>query len=221
MKAVICFSGGMDSTTLVGLYQSAGYDLVLVSFDYSQRHGSRELEAARQVAAYYGAEHRVINMRSVGINISGSALTDPSVDVPDGHYAEESMRATVVPNRNAIMANIAIGIASSIKADVVALGVHAGDHAIYPDCRPEFVAALRECMLHALKGFHTPRLETPFGNLTKTEIAAEAWRIDAPLQLSWSCYKGDMVHCGTCGTCVERKEAFTVAGLVDPTEYTA
>jgi 7-cyano-7-deazaguanine synthase len=219
MIAVLCFSGGMDSTTLAALYQAAGYRLRLLSFDYGQRHGASELGAARSVAGHFGADHQVIDLSSVRALLSGSALTDPGVDVPDGHYAEESMKATVVPNRNAIMANIAIGVASSAGADVVALGVHAGDHAIYPDCRPGFVAALRQCMARALEGFHVPRLETPFIGMTKTEIAVEAFRLGAPLHLSWSCYKGGNVHCGTCGTCVERREAFHDAGLIDPTEY--
>lgn len=219
ISAVLCFSGGMDSTTLVAHYHGLGYELGLLSFDYSQRHGTAELAAAARVAKYYKADHQVIDLRSV--SLVGSALTDPRVEVPDGHYEEESMKVTVVPNRNAIMANIAIGVASAYKADVVALGVHSGDHAVYPDCRPEFIRALRQSMRHALKGFHIPRLETPFLGLTKAEIAAEAARIGAPLELSWSCYRGEEVHCGTCGTCVERREAFALAGLVDPTEYTS
>lgn len=219
MKAIICFSGGMDSTTLAAYYAAAGYKLGLLSFNYGQRHGSSELKAARTVAEYFDADHHILDLSSLGDLLTGSALTDPGVEVPDGHYEEESMRATVVPNRNAIMANIAIGVASSAGADVVALGVHAGDHAVYPDCRPEFVQALRDCARLALDGFHTPEIQTPFVYLTKAEIAAEAWRLDAPLQLSWSCYKGGEKHCGTCGTCVERKEAFALSGLVDPTEY--
>lgn len=223
MKAVVCFSGGMDSTTLATMYLKSGYELGLLSFNYGQRHRARELKAAANVAGYLDnleiaeVSHRTIDLTS--ISLPGSALTDPGVEVPEGHYAEDSMRATVVPNRNAIMANIAIGVASAYEADVVALGVHAGDHAVYPDCRPEFVKALRQCMTHALQGFHTPRLETPFLHKTKTEIATTGAMSGAPLHLSWSCYKGGTLHCGKCGTCVERREAFELAHVTDPTEY--
>lgn len=218
--AVLCFSGGMDSTTLAAHYADQGYDLLLLSFDYGQRH-IRELESAQSVAAELGAERHTVDLRTVGALLPGSALTDPSVAVPDGHYAEPSMRATVVPNRNAIMANIAIGVASARRASLVALGIHAGDHAVYPDCRPGFVRALRACAAEALEGFCVPRIETPFIKISKTDIARRAAVLGAPLHLSWSCYKGGDVHCGKCGTCVERREAFDDAGLTDPTEYAA
>lgn len=219
--AVLSFSGGLDSTTLAAHYAREGYGLLLLSFDYGQRHRSAELNAARKVAEHLGAEHHVVDLTSVTPLLSGSALTDPTVDVPDGHYAEESMRATVVPNRNAIMANIAVGAASARGADLVGLGVHAGDHAVYPDCRPEFVDALDALTAVALAGFHTPKIATPFVAWSKTEIASYAQRIGAPVHLSWSCYKGGEVHCGTCGTCVERKEAFADALVPDPTQYAA
>lgn len=217
--AVLSFSGGMDSTTLAGIYHSRGYDLLLLSFNYGQRHGGREISAARSVASFYGARHHVIDLTSLSGLLPGSALTDESVAVPDGHYAEESMRITVVPNRNAIMANIAIGVASAHRADIFALGIHAGDHAVYPDCRPEFFRALIECAARALDGFHLPVIVAPFIESTKAEIARIGHDIKAPLGLSWSCYKGGAVHCGTCGTCVERREAFELAGVSDPTEY--
>lgn len=223
--AILCFSGGMDSTVMATHYLRSGFMLGLLSFDYGQRHGHKELSAAIDVAQYlksmstYPVSHQVIDLSNVGDLLTGSALTDPEYDVPDGHYTAENMRVTVVPNRNAIMANIAIGVASSAQADVIAMGMHAGDHAVYPDCRPEFVRALRQCMTHALKGFHTPTLETPFLNWSKTEIARLGAEVGAPLHLSWSCYKGQDIHCGTCGTCTERKEAFKDSGVTDPTEY--
>lgn len=227
MKAIICFSGGMDSTTLATMYLQQGFSLGLLSVDYGQRHGRREIAAAAKIAGHLDnlgiapVSHQVLDLSGLGDFLVGSALTDPEIDVPDGHYAAETMRATVVPNRNAIMANIAIGVASAAEADVIAMGMHAGDHAIYPDCRPEFVRALRQTMVHALKGFHTPRLEAPFISKSKTDIARLADDLGAPVHLSWSCYKGGDLHCGTCGTCTERKEAFKDAGVTDPTEYLA
>ncbi|MDN3056868.1 7-cyano-7-deazaguanine synthase QueC [Streptomyces sp. SRF1] len=218
--AVLAFSGGMDSTTLAAHYNAQGYALLLLSVDYGQRH-VRELEAARRIAAHYRAEHHVVDLTSVGAFMPGSALTDGTVDVPEGHYAEASMRATVVPNRNAILVNVAVGIASARAAGVVALGIHAGDHAIYPDCRPAFINALQASITASLEGFPTPIVEAPFVYLTKTDIARLAADLDAPLGMSWSCYNGGALHCGRCGTCVERREAFTDAGLTDPTEYEA
>lgn len=225
MKSIICFSGGMDSTTLATMYLKTGHSLGLLSFDYGQRHRTRELSAAAKVAGHLASLDiapvtlRTVDLTSVTELLTGSALTDPDYEVPDGHYTDESMRVTVVPNRNAIMANIAIGVASAAQADVIALGVHAGDHAVYPDCRPEFIRSLRQTMTHALKGFHTPRLETPFLHKSKAEIAKSAGLLKAPLHLSWSCYKGGEIHCGKCGTCVERREAFDLAKIPDPTEY--
>lgn len=219
--AVLSFSGGMDSTTLAAHYARKEYNLLLLSFNYGQRHRARELEAAAGIAGYLGAEHHVVDLSTLALLLPGSSLTDVTVDVPDGHYADESMKSTVVPNRNAIMASVALGIASARGAELVGLGIHAGDHAVYPDCRPEFVDALRELAAVALKGMHAPQIVTPFVGMTKTEIAAHAERIGAPVHMSWSCYKGGAVHCGTCGTCTERREAFADAGLTDPTEYAA
>ncbi|UJV42965.1 7-cyano-7-deazaguanine synthase QueC [Streptomyces sp. AMCC400023] len=216
--AVLAFSGGMDSTTLAAHYQWLGYDLLLLSFDYGQRH-ARELEAARTIAAHYRAEHHVVDLTAVGALMPGSALTDRTVDVPEGHYAAASMRATVVPNRNAIMANVAAGIASARGALVVALGIHAGDHAVYPDCRPAFLDALQTSVTAALDGFPTPTVEAPFLHMTKTDIARQGAGLGVPFVRTWSCYQGGALHCGRCGTCVERREAFNDAGLTDPTRY--
>lgn len=216
--SVVCLSGGMDSTTALTRAVHKGPALAL-SFDYGQRHGRQELEAAKAVADELNAQHHVIDLTTFGRLLEGSALTDPSVAVPHGHYADETMRATVVPNRNAVMANIAVGVASALKAESVVLGVHAGDHAVYPDCRPQFIDALRGCVSVALEGFFVPGIDAPFLQWSKTDIAAYAKDIGAPLHLSWSCYEGGDVHCGQCGTCVERRESFEEAGVPDPTEY--
>ncbi|MFG2525629.1 7-cyano-7-deazaguanine synthase QueC [Streptomyces sp. NPDC048527] len=216
--AVLAFSGGMDSSTLAGHYHQHGHELILVSFDYGQRH-TRELDSARTIAKHYAAEHHVVDLRTVGALMPGSALTDAGVEVPDGHYEDTTMRVTVVPNRNAIMGNIAAGIASARAAEVVALGMHAGDHVIYSDCRPVFLDALRASVESALEGLHCPRIEAPFLHLRKVDIALRAAELGVPLHLSWSCYRGGELHCGRCGTCTERREAFELAGLSDPTRY--
>jgi len=224
MTTVAIFSGGMDSTALLALLRSEGRRVHALSFDYGQRHGARELAAAEQIAAHFDIPHRIVDLRTVTDLLGGSSLTSPDVAVPDGHYAEDTMRATVVPNRNSIMLNIAAGYAVSIGADQVALGVHAGDHFIYPDCRPEFVTAASTLLSVATAGFATDRFTAepvyaPFVNIGKHDIVARCTDMLVPWHLTWSCYKGGMKHCGSCGTCYERREAFTLAGIIDPTEY--
>lgn len=150
--------------------------------------------------------------------MSGSALTD-NVDVPDGHYAEENMKVTVVPNRNAIMLSIGFGIAAAQQADAVAAAVHGGDHFIYPDCRPGFTKSFEAMQKQALDGYANVSLYTPFVEISKGAIVTEGARLNVPFEETWSCYKGGEKHCGRCGTCVERREAFDLAGVEDPTEY--
>ncbi|WNV87998.1 7-cyano-7-deazaguanine synthase QueC [Umezawaea sp. Da 62-37] len=217
-RVAVVLSGGMDSTTAVAEYASRGHYLVCVTVDYGQRH-VREVRAAHEVAAHYGAEHVVVDLSGLGRELTGSALTDREVDVPEGHYAEPSMRATVVPNRNAVLANVAVSIAMSRGASVLALGMHAGDHFIYPDCRPEFVEALANAVRVGNEGFAPPAVEAPFLRWTKARIAARGAELGAPLGLTWSCYRGGEVHCGVCGTCYERREAFRDANVPDPTRY--
>lgn len=217
---VVVASGGMDSTAVMAYYAAQGHALTAVTVDYGQRH-RREIGAAAAISALYRAEHHVVDVAGLGALLSGSALTDPDVDIPAGHYADASMRATVVPNRNAILASIAVGVAVAKKADIVAVGVHAGDHPIYPDCRPEFVTALAHLVTVANDGYHTPRVEAPFMHAGKHEICAMAYALGAPLHLTWSCYVGGELHCGRCGTCTERKEAFALARVPDPTRYEA
>lgn len=235
-KVVTLLSGGLDSTTLAYYLKNAyqGADLIALSFHYGQRHGEQELHAAQRAATRLGATHHIIGIREVsedgwsqalGGLLSGSSLTDESVDVPDGHYAEESMKATIVPNRNAIMLSIAYGIAVAEGASVVGFAAHSGDHAIYPDCRPEFVGALNDALkLGNSWADPLPTIVAPFIGISKSLIAVRAVELGVPIEDTWSCYKGGEIHCGTCGTCYERREALsdaamTIKGFTDPTPY--
>jgi 7-cyano-7-deazaguanine synthase len=219
VKAIAIVSGGMDSVTLAYLLASQGHDLHLLSFDYGQRH-VKELEYARRCAADLGAEHTVIDLSTLTPLLRGSALTD-DIDVPEGHYAAPNMRLTVVPNRNAIMLAIAFAAAVADGAAIVATGVHAGDHPIYPDCRPEFIEAFDRMERHATDGYAVDGLHlyAPFVNMSKADIVTLGAALLVPYENTWSCYKGDTAHCGVCGTCVERREAFQLAGVTDPTRY--
>lgn len=223
-KAVVLLSGGMDSTTLAYELGAAGWELLLVSVDYGQAHKEQELAAAQRTAERLrhsdGAEYIVVLYPELGELLS-SALTDPGAEIPDGHYTDESMAATVVPNRNAILISIAWGIAVAQSATIVATAVHAGDHPIYPDCRPEFIDALNTALRLGTAGHADPvlRLAAPYVDVDKTDIARRGVHARVNWADTWSCYKGDELHCGTCGTCVERREAFTDAGITDPTEY--
>jgi 7-cyano-7-deazaguanine synthase len=197
---------------------AADHDLAaLLSFDYGQRH-VKEVEHAAACAARLGVPHRVVDIRQIGAALSGSALTD-DVAVPDGHYAEETMKITIVPNRNAIMLAVAFGMAAAEKTDAVAAAMHGGDHFIYPDCRPGFMEAFQAMQDAALDGYAQVRLHTPYIDGSKADIVADGARHGVPFAETWSCYKGGEIHCGRCGTCVERREAFHLAGVADPTDY--
>ncbi|MDO6725814.1 7-cyano-7-deazaguanine synthase QueC [Cognatishimia sp. 1_MG-2023] len=217
MKTLVICSGGLDSVSLA--YQVAEEQelLGLISFDYGQRH-KKEVEFAALAAERLGVVHELIDMRHIGAFLAGSALTD-DVDVPDGHYAEETMKVTVVPNRNAIMLSVAFGVAAAKGADAVATAVHGGDHFIYPDCRPGFIDAFQAMQNQALEGYAEVRLYTPFVHVPKSDIVVAGAKFDTPFADTWSCYKGGESHCGRCGTCVERREAFDIAGVTDPTVY--
>ncbi|HBR68687.1 MAG TPA: 7-cyano-7-deazaguanine synthase QueC [Rhodospirillaceae bacterium] len=217
MKTIVICSGGLDSVILAHKVAAENQLTGLVSFDYGQRH-KKELSCAAACASRLNVPHSIIDISSVGASLSGSALTD-DIAVPDGHYAEDNMRVTIVPNRNAIMLSIAYGIAVSQNAEAVAAAFHGGDHFIYPDCRPGFVAAFESMQDKALEGFSKIRLYTPFLSITKADIATEGARLGVPVAETWSCYKGGKNHCGRCGTCVERREAFHLAGIEDPTIY--
>ncbi|MEC8796052.1 MAG: 7-cyano-7-deazaguanine synthase QueC [Pseudomonadota bacterium] len=218
MKTVVVCSGGLDSVTLAHVVADTRDLTRLVSFDYGQRH-AKELEFAARAATRLGVPHDVIDMRGIGAVLTGSALTQDDVDVPDGHYAEDTMRITVVPNRNAIMLTVAYGLAAAHGDNAVATAVHGGDHFIYPDCRPEFTRAFEVMQNHALDGYANVSLFTPFVDIPKADIVTIGARHHVPFGETWSCYKGGQHHCGRCGTCVERREAFAIAGVDDPTTY--
>jgi len=219
-KAVSLISGGLDSTVLAYNLMDSGWDVHLLSVNYGQRH-KRELEFAQRTAAALKVEHRIVDLTSLNQLLQGSALTDAAVDVPHGHYAADNMAITVVPNRNSILLAIATGWAVSLGAKRVAFAAHSGDHAIYPDCRPEFVSALNAAERLANEGFADEdfRIFGPYLNVTKAEIVALGHALRVPFVDTWSCYEGGEIHCGKCGTCVERAEAFALAGVNDPTEY--
>jgi 7-cyano-7-deazaguanine synthase len=217
VKTLVVCSGGLDSVTLAHK-SAAEHELVrLVSFDYGQRH-RRELAYAQRCAARLSVPYDIVDIAAIGRLFGGSALTDDT-PVPDGHYAEETMRTTVVPNRNAIMLAIAFGLAVPCRADAVAVAVHGGDHFIYPDCRPGFIEAFAGMQRRALEGVADVLLQAPFVQLSKADIVRQGARLGVPFAETWSCYRGGERHCGRCGTCVERREAFMLAGVDDPTAY--
>lgn len=219
-RAIVLLSGGMDSTTLLYGVRSQGYEITALSVHYGQRH-KKELEFAMGTTRKLGIDHRLIDLAFLG-QLGGSALTD-STPVPEGHYTAANMAQTVVPNRNAILLSMAFALAISRQAKMVCTAVHAGDHAIYPDCRPEFILSFEEMERQAIDreiyGIAPPLLYAPYLKMTKAEICSQGQFLQVPWEDTWSCYQGEEIHCGRCGTCVERIEAFKLAKVVDPTRY--
>jgi 7-cyano-7-deazaguanine synthase len=216
MKVVVLCSGGMDSVTALYWAQREHAVAATVSFDYGAKHNHREIPFAREHAAKLGLRHEVVALDFVE-RLFSSALLKGGGTIPDGHYEADNMRQTVVPFRNAIMLSIAAGLAESIGAEGLVIAAHGGDHAIYPDCREEFMRALAEAMRTGT--YAGIKLLRPFIAMNKARIAAEGARLGVDFARTWSCYQGGPVHCGKCGTCVERREAFILAGLPDPTVY--
>lgn len=219
-KAVVIVSGGLDSTTLLYYVKNKGYDISALSFNYGQRH-VKEVEFAQKNCDRLGVPFKLVDISNLNDLLQGSALTSKDIEVPEGHYASDNMKITVVPNRNAIMLSIAVGYAVSINAEAVFAGMHTGDHTIYPDCRPIFVESFDVTSRLANEGFSNSNfhVEAPFVNISKAEIVKVGADLGVPFELTWSCYKGGEKQCGKCGTCVERKEAFELASVKDPTEY--
>lgn len=218
--AVVLLSGGLDSTVcLYTMCSLLAGPVVALSVLYGQRH-RRELEYAKKITAQLSprVEHIVVDLEGLRVVMGGSSQTSDEIAVPHGHYEEESMKQTVVPNRNMVLLSVATALAVSRKIANVAYAAHAGDHAIYPDCRPQFAMAMAGVM--SVCDWHKVALWPPFIQLTKAQIVAMGAKLGVPFALTYSCYEGGESHCGQCGTCTERKMAFAEAGVFDPTPYT-
>lgn len=212
--SVIVLSGGMDSVTL--LHSEKERIALAVTFDYGSNHNAREIECARRQAARLGIEHIVIPLAFMGQYFKSSLLSGAD-DIPEGNYDDENMRSTVVPFRNGIMLSVACGLAESRGLRHVLIANHGGDHAIYPDCRPGFVEAMGRAMEEGT--YDGVSILAPFTDISKAEIARIGARLGVDYADTYSCYKGGERHCGRCGTCTERREAFRLAGIPDPTIY--
>lgn len=203
---------------MAALYHASNIYKVVgtVSFDYGSKHNHKEIPFAKYHSDKLGVPHQIIEAKFIE-NLFDSALLKNEEEIPEGHYADEVMKKTVVPFRNGIMLSIACGYAESVGAKGVVIAAHSGDHAIYPDCRNDFMEAMAAAM--RLGTYEKIELISPFVNIDKTEIARIGADLGVDFRQTWSCYKGNEKHCGVCGTCYERKEAFELAGLVDPTVY--
>ena len=213
-QGLIILSGGMDSVTL--LHAREDEIALAVTFDYGSNHAAKEIECAKWHCHQLGIEHIVIPLEFMHQYFKSSLLAGGEA-IPEGHYADENMKSTVVPFRNGIMLAIACGLAESRGLKTVYIANHSGDHAIYPDCRATFIESMSEAMAYGT--YEHVKIAAPFTSLTKGDIAHIGTEIGVDYTHTYSCYKGGVKHCGKCGTCVERKEAFELAGIADPTEY--
>lgn len=212
--AVIILSGGMDSVTMLYDYQER--IAVAISFDYGSNHNAKEIPFAQLHCRRLGIEHLVIPLEFIHRYFDSSLLQGAEA-IPEGHYAADNMKSTVVPFRNAIMLSVAVGLAESRHLNYVMMANHGGDHTIYPDCRPEFVKAFSDASVAGT--YEKVEVWAPYTMLTKVDIAKRGKELGIDYSETWSCYKGGDVHCGRCGTCMERKEALEQAGIVDNTVY--
>ena len=211
---LIVLSGGMDSVTLLYEYQDS---LALaVSFDYGSKHNARELPYARLHCERLGIEHLTIPLSFIG-QYFRSAILEGGGAIPKGSYDEENMAATVVPFRNGIMLSIAAGLAESRGLTKVYLANHFGDHAIYPDCRASFIRPMHEAILQGTS--NAVEVTAPYTDISKGDIARHGKLLGINYAETWSCYEGGDLQCGSCATCIERREAMQEAGIEDPTHY--
>ncbi|MDA0347510.1 MAG: 7-cyano-7-deazaguanine synthase QueC [Verrucomicrobia bacterium] len=217
MKTVLVYSGGMDSTVLLYHLLDQGATVATLAVDYGQKH-SKELIQAEVITKALGVKHRTVDLRSITELFGNSSLTDTEMKIPHGHYEEDNMKSTVVPNRNMILLSLATAWAVSLKADSVSYAAHSGDHAVYPDCREAFASALDKAI--RLADWQEIFLNRPFVDYSKADVVKRGAELHVPFEKTWSCYEGNETHCGQCGTCIERREAFYLAGIGDSTIYT-
>ncbi len=216
MKVVVLCSGGMDSVTALHWARAQHTVVAALSFDYGAKHNPREIPFAAEHADRLGIRHEVVKLDFVNRLFASDLLTSGG-DIPEGHYEAANMKQTVVPFRNAVMLSIATGFAESAGAEGLVIAAHGGDHAIYPDCREAFMRAMGDAM--RLGTYAEVALLRPFISYSKARIVSEGVKLGVNFARTWSCYKGASIHCGKCGTCVERREAFIEAGVSDPTDY--
>lgn len=219
---VAIVSGGLDSVTMLYHMIDNGHQPYVMSFYYGQRH-AKELEFAETAAETFSLPWTMVDLSSIAniLNDSGSSLVNTRIKVPEGKYDAENMKSTVVPNRNMMMASLAASVSIAFDGLYISTAVHNGDAAIYPDCRPAFWSKFEATVKKGNLGFANMdwHVEAPFLYKSKTDIVRRAGELNVPLNMTWSCYKGEDIHCGRCGTCVERLEAVDKAGVEDATEY--
>ncbi len=217
-KSCIILSGGLDSTTLLYdiVEQFGNENVFAISFNYNQNH-SKEIYFAEKTCKKLNVNHQIIDLSSISYQIFNSALLKGAKEVPEGHYQDEVMKKTVVPNRNMVLLSIAASFCISNGINNLYYGAHSGDHTIYPDCRPEFIKAMKEVLL--LCDWQSIELKVPYMNWNKADIVRRGKELGVDYSLTWTCYKGQELACGKCGSCIERLEAFNKNNLIDPIKY--
>ncbi len=216
MKVAVLLSGGLDSTTALYWAQRHHEVVCALSFDYGSNHAAREMSCARWQAGQLGIPYHEIDLRSISAHLQ-SALLSGADAIPTADYAEDNLKQTVVPFRNGIFLAIAAGIAESNGAEGIVIAAHGGDHALYPDCREDFMAAMASAI--SLGTYANLQILRPFIDNNKGEITAIGAELGVDFSHTYSCYCGREQHCGQCATCRERRESFLAAGIPDPTHY--
>ena len=214
-KIIVVYSGGLDSFTLLNEAIRSGKDVSALSFDYGQKH-NKELHFVEKFCTQESIDSKIVDVSSIKELFQGSSLTD-EIDIPKGHYEDVSMKSTVVPNRNMILISLALGYAVTKEAEEVWFGAHSGDHAIYPDCRPEFVEKM-DAVARIANSFPIA-VKAPYIAMSKTEILAIGLNMQLDYGLTWTCYEGKELACGSCGACHERLESFAANNVIDPIKY--